>query len=218
MIIVLDPVEPAPLSLRHPVGVPLDLHLTLVKNGEPVDPTPLNPQLVLSPRSSGTLAAGYDLETISVADGEVHAELPGNLFNDWNGFRLEVYARDADNVPTALLALGVLQLMGGGYQQLGPLGPMSVPVIEVEGPPGPQGVQGVQGDPGVPGVDGADGMDGAPGPAGPTGPSGTMTAVVAATAPSSPVDGVLWYDTTTSTLRVWSASSASWQISTADWA
>lgn len=150
MIVILDPIEPVTLNLRQPVGVPLDLHLTLLdQQGAPVDPDTLHPQLVLTPRTVGT-AYGYACETFDAANGEVHVELPGNFFTDRNGYRLELYARADDGTPTALMAMGTVLLSGGAYTSLGPLGPMSVPTIE--GPPGPEGQPGA--DSTVPGPQG----------------------------------------------------------------
>jgi len=59
--IVLNPIEPALLSLRSALGIDLDLAITfLAQNQSPVDPASLMAQLALLPRSSLQVFA-YDL-------------------------------------------------------------------------------------------------------------------------------------------------------------
>jgi hypothetical protein len=239
-IVTVNGLEPAPLSLLHTVGVPLDLYITLRSfAGQRLNPDNWNPQLALRPRASSNVYA-YDVDTYDAANGIGRVQVPGNFFNDRSDYTLELYARDVDGIPTQLLAAGTLRLDGGAYGSQGPLGPMTLPVLQ--GPTGPMGPQGPMGVPGETGADGAPGptgpkgdtgatgatgatgtpgtpgAPGATGPQGPAGASGTMTAVVAATAPVSPVNGTLWYDTSTQTMRVWNSGLGAWQVSTADWA
>jgi hypothetical protein len=168
MIILLDPVEPAPISFRHPVGCVLNMSFEFQhQNGSPADPTPLYPQFVLVSRTLG-YAYGYNVETTVPYSGGAQVEIPGNFFMDLNGYTVELYSRNADGNPLQLLGKGTCRLDGGAYFWLGPLGPASTPVIQgppgppgppgpastvpgPEGPVGPQGVQGEQGLPGVPG-------------------------------------------------------------------
>lgn len=141
--IVIDPLEPAPVSFRQPVGVGLDLRLSfLSQSGVPVDPTAFNPQLVLTSRSAAVVAP-YDLITLDPTGGVAQASVPGNLFTDRSGYRLEVYQRDTNDQPLALMASGEVQLTGGSYDQVGPLGPLTLPVVA--GPPGPPGPTGHRG-------------------------------------------------------------------------
>jgi len=141
--LVIDPVEPSPISLRSPMGVDLDFDVAFVTpGGLPVDPTALNPQLVLTSRSMGIIGS-TDIVTVDPANGQGRAEVPGATLNDLNGYRLEIYQRDGTDVPTGLLATGVLQLTGGAYAITGPLGPMTFPVLV--GPPGPPGPAGHRG-------------------------------------------------------------------------
>lgn len=196
--------EPSPLSMRWPTGVALNLTLTFRnQQDEPIDPTTLNPQLVLMPRSLGGTYA-YDVGTYDAVNGIGSVAVPGPVMQDQSGISVELYWRDPLNVPVKLLATGVILLAGLGYQMPGTLGPMVLPTLV--GPTGPEGPEGPEG------------PLGPVGPEGPVGPPGTVTAVVGPTPPASPSDGVLWYDTGTSTLKVWSALSGSWEISTADWA
>lgn len=242
MRIFANPVEPAPLSVRHAVGVALNLPITLLsQSGLPIDISGMNLQIVLAPRSQGR-AYAYALEVDDGPGGRAHADIPGVALNDRRGANIELYSRDQDGVPTALIARGQLQPTWGGYQYAGPLGPMTVPVLVgptgpqgeegpmgqagldgAAGPTGPTGPIGPEGDPGaqgIPGNPGSAGATGAAGPAGatgPTGPAGPPTyATVSATAPASPVAGQLWYDTTTQDLKTWSGTA--WVVSTANWA
>jgi hypothetical protein len=155
--IVLNPVEPAFLSMRSALGVNLDLDLTFLSQAKaPVDPTPLKPQLALLPRS-GRQVFAYDVEITGPANGLGNVQVPGTALIDPAGYSLELYQRRAavtpgdPPVPVGLLAKGVLRLEGSAFFSWGPLGMMSVPVIT--GPPGPQGPPGIgqQGDPGTPG-------------------------------------------------------------------
>lgn len=230
MMIVLNDVEPATLNLRHPVGVPLDTDL-LFKVGVPtsgtdesvpgIQPADLDgvyPQLVLTPRTMGN-AYAYDIEVLDPINGVGHVEVPGSFFNDRSGYSLEIYSRNENGTPTALLASGVVVLSGGAYVSKGPLGPMSVPVqIGPQGPVGPQGVQGEQGDVGDTGPVGPEGPEGPQGDEGPPGPPAAAFASVSETAPTGVSDGSLWYQPSTKTLFIWNATAAEWQVDTASWA
>jgi hypothetical protein len=148
--VILNPIEPAPLSVRAPLGIPLDLDLTF-KNQKAavVDPNTLLPQLVLLPRSFGGIFT-CPVETMSSGDGTAKAEVPGTALVDTSGYTLELYSRrvaenpDDPPVATGLIAKGVLVLEGSAYGRGSSLQPMVVPVVV--GPPGPQGPQGEQGD------------------------------------------------------------------------
>lgn len=144
--VIINPVEPSPLSIRAALGVPLNVVLTFYDlTMTPVDPTPYLPQLALMPRSILRVSA-YDLETVDAGAGTCSAEVPGSFLNDVNGYNVEVYSRrepDAPGdppVPVKLLAKGVLRLEGSAYMVGGPLGMITMPVVI--GPQGPQGEPG----------------------------------------------------------------------------
>lgn len=144
--IVLNPIEPALLSVRSGLGIDLDLGLTFLSQARtPVDPTPLRAQLVLLPRS-GYGMSPYDVTVLSVDGGTASVTVPGVTLIDANGYNLELYQRRAaanpDDPPVAigLLAKGVLRLEGSAYTSWGPLSPINVPVVV--GPAGPPGAQG----------------------------------------------------------------------------
>lgn len=160
-VINLNPVEPAPLSIRHPLGTTLDLRLAFHDQQDgAVDPTPLLPQLALMPRSRGGRYA-YGMET---SPTEASVIIPGVALIDPSGYSIELYQRTpADNpddppLPVGLMATGVLVLQGSAYTRLGPLGMIDVPVVV--GPPGPVGPQGIQGVPGMDGEPGGPGQRG----------------------------------------------------------
>lgn len=150
--IVINPIEPALLSVRAPLGVALDLGLTFQRqDGSPVDPNTLIPQIALMPRSTYGVFA-YDIETTSSEGGKGNVTVPGNALMDAAGYTIEIYQRrPADYepnppVPTGLLAKGVLRLEGSAYQQYGPLEILNVPIIVgPQGPVGPEGPQGQRG-------------------------------------------------------------------------
>jgi hypothetical protein len=157
--ITVTPIEPAPLSLRWPLGVDLDLRVTMrTLQGVPVNPT--NAQLALLPRTRGGVLP-FDMVAYDVANGVARIEIPGSSLTDRNGFGIELFARQPSEVPgdppkpVALVAKGVLVTEGAGYASTGPLSMINVPVVV--GPPGPAGPQGigVQGDPGEDGQRGS---------------------------------------------------------------
>lgn len=179
-IIHLNDVEPAPLSLRHPMGVDLDLTVTLMQqDGVPVDPSTLLPQFALLPRSLGGFY-GYAMETTDAANGKASVHVPGTAISDRAGYTVELYQCRANDVPgdpalpVGLLAQGVLAIQGTAYTKYGPLGMISVPTVT--GPPGPQGPAGIgiQGEPGEDGERGSLWTTGVGDPVTPP-PVGTLT-------------------------------------------
>jgi hypothetical protein len=148
-VITLSGIEPAPLSIRHPLGINLDLRLTMQdQNGTPVDPTPLYPQAVLLPRSKGGVYP-YDLTVTDAANGIASLNVPGTALTDFWGYGLELYTRrlneapDDPPIPTGLAAKGVLMMEGSSYMSSGPLGLINIPVVT--GPQGPIGETGARG-------------------------------------------------------------------------
>lgn len=147
--IVINPVEPSPLSIRAPLGIDLDLGITFLgQNRAPVDPDTLKPQLVLLQRGAFAMAA-YDVETSSSEAGIGTVTVPGQALFDPAGYNVELYQRreavvpSDPPVPIALLAKGVLRLESSAYKPGGQLSPITVPVVV-----GPQGPQGERGDDG----------------------------------------------------------------------
>jgi hypothetical protein len=149
-IVDLNPAEPARLGFSVARGQRFACAFLFQA---PASPNPgdsgigdYRPQLILRPRSRPG-AAGYDLSI----NGEVGmVEIDGAALQDPNGYTVELYARDENLRPTALLASGAMVMTGGAYAYEGPLGPMTLPVVE--GPPGPagnQGQPGVQGEQGT---------------------------------------------------------------------
>lgn len=142
--IVVNGIEPAPLSLRWPLGVNLDLNVRmLAQNGTPVDPT--HSQFVLLPRSRGGVIP-FDMQASDPANGIARVEVSGSQLTDVSGYNIELYSRRANAVPsdppipTGLAAKGVLVTEGSGYRSDGPMYLINVPTIV--GPPGPMGATG----------------------------------------------------------------------------
>jgi hypothetical protein len=147
--IYVSSVEPAPLSLRWPLGIDLDLLLTMKQqNGAAVDPTPLLPQFVLLPRSKGGIYP-YDMTVYDAVNGISRVEVPGTVLTDPWGYGLELYTRRLNDVPgdpplpTGLAAKGALITEGSSYLSAGPLGMVNIPVVT--GPQGPKGDTGARG-------------------------------------------------------------------------
>jgi hypothetical protein len=105
-----------------------------------------SPQLVFRPRSKGG-AYGYDLIVNDLNAGTADVSIDGAFFQDPSGYLVELYTRDSDGRPLALIASGEMTMNGGAYAYEGPLGPLTLPTgpIGDTGPAGPQGVQGQQG-------------------------------------------------------------------------
>lgn len=144
--VFINPIEPAKISLRTPLGVELDLTLEFLSQlGAAVNPDDLMPQLVLMPRSFGGRYA-YDMETVDAGAGTASVTLPGPALGDMRGYTIELYQRianvnpDDPPVPVGLIATGVLVTQGLAYQTNGPLAPLAVPVVV--GPQGPVGPPG----------------------------------------------------------------------------
>jgi hypothetical protein len=154
--IVISDVEPAMLSLRHPLGVALDLRVDVVEqNGAPHNVGNFFPQLVLMPRSRGGMRP-YEMQIADTVNGQIRVQIPGYDLQDQHGYGLELYTRMENPVsgdppiPTAMVARGAIITQGVGYALDGPLSIISVPTVT--GPPGPTGAAGADSTvPGPPG-------------------------------------------------------------------
>jgi len=140
--LVLNPVEPAMLSMRHPLGVNLELRLKLKnQRGVPVDPS--GSVLILLPRSRGGVDP-YDVTTLDPVNGLGKVEVHGSSLIDVSGYNLELYSRTGSPaLPTGLLAKGHLATEGSAYSIEG--GRIMANPVVVTGPPGPPGPSGARG-------------------------------------------------------------------------
>lgn len=207
--IVLNPVEPALLSIRSPLGVDLDLDVSFVaQDGTAVDAAALMPVLMLLPRSMGGVGA-YEATTLFAPGMPASFSVPGAALNDPRGFTVELYQRATADppenppVPVGLLARGTLYTEGLAYQSLGPFGGIVVPtIVGPQGPQGEQGIQGIQGEQGIQGIQGVQGEQGEQGDPGPatnltigsvtTGAPGTPAEVtISGTPPNQVLDFVI---------------------------
>jgi hypothetical protein len=115
---MLSPVgDPAPLSIRQPKGVPLELILVFRDQlNVAVDMTDAAPQLCLLARSSDAVAK-YDVDVFDTTNGRGIVEIPGSDIMDPRGYTIELYSRSGGE-PTGLLAAGALVTMpGSAYGQ-----------------------------------------------------------------------------------------------------
>jgi len=136
--------------------------------------------------------------TKTCVNGQVVWALPCNLDTGIPGFPRE---------PGEGLACYITRILPEFSQ--GVMGPTGYTGPQgVTGPTGYTGYTGPEGTPGGPtgptGYTGPQGIQGVTGPTGFTGPTGVgANVVVASTAPGSPTGGILWWDSTTGSLRVW---------------
>lgn len=145
--IVVNNIEPAVLSLRHPLGINLDLNVRMARqDGTAVDPTLA--QFVLLPRSLGGVYP-YDMTVYDLTNGIANVAVPGTMLTDRAGYSIELYSREANQaegdppLPTGLMARGVLVTEGSAYTRSGPMNLINVPVVV--GPTGPTGPAGTRG-------------------------------------------------------------------------
>lgn len=157
------PLDPAPLNLRWPLGIPLDLRLTFQNvDGDDLDVGESLAQFVLFPRSRGGQHP-YDMTVYDAVNGVMGVKIPGNDLTDDKGYRFEIYSRVPAEVegnpavPDFMQVMGNIVTFGSAYSSTGPQSMVNIPVVQ--GPPGPAG---------------APGAAGAPGPEGPQGTRGTM--------------------------------------------
>jgi len=147
--ITVTDVEPAMLSIRHPLGIDLDLRLTMKKqDGSPIDPT--LSQIVLMPRSLGGFLP-FDMDPYDVPNGVASVMVPGSALTDVLGYGIELYRRKPNPismnppVPIQLAATGTLVTQGSAYQKSSLSETVLPTVMGPPGPPGPAGDAGDQG-------------------------------------------------------------------------
>jgi hypothetical protein len=110
--IVVNEIEPAPLSIRQPAGVQLNLVMRLANQvGVFVNPMTLNLKLVVLERSTGR-AAGYGVTTLDAVNGVCGVFIPGSDISDVNGYAVKLYSRDTADQPLAVVASGVMVVSG----------------------------------------------------------------------------------------------------------
>lgn len=105
--ICLNPIEPAPMSLRAPAKVALIIDfLYLTANGGGVS-ADLAAQLQVTSRTNDTTAV-YPVPATDVINGKARAAIPKDILTDMNGYRLRLVG--TVNGETALIALGTLRI------------------------------------------------------------------------------------------------------------
>jgi hypothetical protein len=114
--VVINPVEPSPLSFRMPLGMDTRLVVTFFdQNGLPHG-SDLGAQLQLTGRTSASTTT-YLVPAIDVANGRARATIPGGDLDDPNGWRLRLVG--TLNGEAALLATGtVMPLASAGLEAI----------------------------------------------------------------------------------------------------
>jgi len=112
----LNPVEPAPLSLRVPNGIETRLVINFTSAAGKVT-TDLLAQLELTGRSGGRKMY-YSMPATDVVNGQATAFIPAGDLSDMNGYRLNLYGTVAGQ--PQLLAIGAIAMVAAA-------GPKAVP-------------------------------------------------------------------------------------------
>jgi hypothetical protein len=103
--IYINPVEPAVLNVRAPMGMETKLDVTFYAQTGTVHNQDLGAQLQLTSRS-GSQTSYYTMPAIDVANGKARALIPADFMTDTNGYRLRITG--TLNSEPALLAIGTL--------------------------------------------------------------------------------------------------------------
>jgi hypothetical protein len=107
-IIYINPIEPAPLSLRAPASMETRIEATMLRqNGAPYNQDPAA-QLQLTARTDARTTT-YAMPSTDVVNGKMRAVIPAGDLDDINGYRLRVLGT-IDQQP-ALIAMGSLRLV-----------------------------------------------------------------------------------------------------------
>jgi hypothetical protein len=108
--ISMNPVEPAPFSLRVVSGISTSILVTLFdRYGSPVKQD-LAMQMQLTSRSSGRVTS-YAMPATDVVNGKAMSTIPAGDLTDSNGYVVNVYGTVAGGAE--LLATGILRLVSG---------------------------------------------------------------------------------------------------------
>jgi hypothetical protein len=192
-VIHYNPGGPVPIGFAEASGMPGDFRFDF-KTQSNVPFTGVVdwfPQLVMRPFTRSG-AFGYDIVIDDPTGASGIAKVPGSVMDDV--FHLEVYVRNSEGQPQAMIAYGRHDLTGYGYKQSSYLSPATYEVGPA-GPAGPQGATGVQGLPGDPGERGSRWYTGAGAP-------GML--------PDDRVDGDMYLDETNGDVWRWSVTARAW--------
>lgn len=111
----LNPIEPAPLSLRAADRVPVTVNIEF-RTGVTNDPIgyDLHARLILTGRTNGQKLC-YDLLSTDVSNGKAEATIPDDALTDRNGYQVRVFGdvNTVDGVQETLIAMGVLKVIEG---------------------------------------------------------------------------------------------------------
>jgi hypothetical protein len=108
--ITLNPIEPAPFSLRVASGLQTAINVALFDQTGAVLRTDLALQMQLTGRSDGLVTA-YAMPSTDVVNGKAMAVIPKDALKDVNGYNVAIYGTLHGGAE--LIATGVLRLVGG---------------------------------------------------------------------------------------------------------
>jgi hypothetical protein len=115
-LVVLNPIEPSPLSFRAPLGMDTKLNVTYLDMAGAALPGDLAAQLQLTGRSTARTTS-YLMPATDIANGRARAIIPGGDLNDPNGYRLRLVG--TVNGEPSLLAMGtVMPIPAAGIEAI----------------------------------------------------------------------------------------------------
>lgn len=112
--LVINPIEPVPLSMRLPCDVPITVNIAFTT---PVTDAPitydLNARLQVTGRTDGKEKV-YPATSTDISNGKVAAQIPEGDLTDKNGYRVRLFG-DVQLTPGApsetLIAMGSIRLI-----------------------------------------------------------------------------------------------------------
>lgn len=117
--IPLNPLEPAPLSMRAAKKLPLTVNFsfrTLVTN-DPIT-YDLKGKIVLTGRTNGERLE-YEAPSTDISNGKATAVIPADMLTDCNGYQVQLFGEPQTGsgpdlaTASAIVAIGVLRLIEG---------------------------------------------------------------------------------------------------------
>lgn len=116
-MVVINPIEPSPFSLRAPASMETRIETTFRNQDGSLYRQDMAAQLQLTSRST-TNTTTYAMPAIDVANGKARAIIPAGDLTDMNGYRLRLFGT-IDQQPQ-LVAFGVLRLIDAAGQDAVP--------------------------------------------------------------------------------------------------
>jgi hypothetical protein len=115
-LVVVNPVEPSPLSFRAPLGVSTRLDVTYLTPAGNAISSDLAAQLQLTGRSSARTIS-YFMPATDIANGRARTNIPGGDLTDINGYRL-VLVGTVNSEPAVLATGSVMPIASAGFEPI----------------------------------------------------------------------------------------------------